>query len=59
MFTQFPQDLSALLWADVGGKLSLQTAAMLDTIMIICVRFSLSDGDGIELQTPDRTLRMV
>lgn len=42
--------------AEAGGSDSLQTATMLDTIVIICVRFSFSDGAGVGLRTPERTL---
>ena len=44
--------------AEPGGKLSLQTATILDTIVIIWVRFSFKDGGGVGLRTPDRTLCM-
>lgn len=44
--------------ADAGGRLSLHTATMLDTIVIICVRFSFNVGEGVGLRTPDRTLCM-
>jgi hypothetical protein len=43
-------------WADAGGRLSLHTATILDTIVMICVRFSFSVGEGVGLRTPDRTL---
>jgi len=39
-----------------GGKLSLQTATMLATIVIICVMFSDNVGGGVGLRTPDNTL---
>ena len=46
-------------WAtSVDGKLSLQTATMLETIVIICVKFSLSDGDGVGVLTAESTLWM-
>ena len=44
--------------ADAGGRLSLHTATMLDTIVMICVRFSFSVGDGVGARTPERTLWM-
>lgn len=43
---------------EAGGILSLQTATMLDTMVIICVKFSLSVGEGVGLRTPDKTLCM-
>lgn len=42
--------------ADAGGKLSLHTATILDTIVMICVKFSFRAGGGVGLRTPDRTL---
>lgn len=42
--------------ADAGGRLSLHTATMLETIVMICVKFSLSVGDGVGLRTPESTL---
>lgn len=39
-----------------AGRLSLHTATILDTIVMICVKFSLSDGDGVGLLTPESTL---
>ena len=38
------------------GRLSLLTAMMLDTIVMICVRFSFRFGDGVGLRTPESTL---
>ena len=38
--------------------LSLHTATMLDTIAMICVKFSFNVGGGVGLRTPDRTLCM-
>ena len=43
-------------WADAGGRLSLQTATILDTMVMICVRFSFRVGEGVGLRTPDSTL---
>ena len=40
----------------LAGRLSWQTATMLDTIVMICVRFSFSVGDGVGLRTPESTL---
>lgn len=42
--------------AVAGGRLSLHTATIEDTMVMICVRFSLSVGDGVGLRTPDNTL---
>jgi hypothetical protein len=42
--------------ADAGGRLSLQTATMLDTMVMIWVMFSLSVGEGVGARTPDKTL---
>lgn len=42
--------------ADAGGRLPLQTATMLDTIVMICVKFSFSVGAGIGVRTPESTL---
>ena len=44
------------LSSNVHGRLSLHTATMLDTIVMICVRFSFRFGDGVGLRTPDSTL---
>ena len=41
-----------------GGRLPLQTATMLDTIVMICVRFSFRVGAGIGVRTPESTLWM-
>lgn len=38
------------------GILSLHTATILDTIVIICVRFSVNEGEGVGLRTADKTL---
>lgn len=37
------------------GKLSLQTATILETIVMICVKSSFRDGDWVALRTPDNT----
>ena len=44
--------------ADAGERLSWQTATMLDTILMICVRFSLTVGEGVGERKPDSTLWM-
>ena len=41
---------------DAGGRLSLHTATILDTMVMICVRFSFRFGDGDGLRTAERTL---
>ena len=43
---------------DAGGRVSLQTATILDTMVMICVRFSLSVVGGVGLRTAERTLWM-
>jgi hypothetical protein len=48
--------MSLPLRAWLAGRLSWQTATMLDTIVMICVKFSFSVGDGVGLRTPDSTL---
>jgi hypothetical protein len=40
----------------LAGILSWHTATMLDTIVMICVKFSFSVGDGVGLRTPESTL---
>jgi hypothetical protein len=50
--------ISLPCWAEADGRLLLQTATMLDTVVIICVRFSLGDGVGVGARTLDRTLWM-
>lgn len=57
----FAWSLSSLMisfpcWADTGGRLSLQTATILETMVMICVRFSFNVGDGVGLRTAERTL---
>ena len=42
--------------ADAGGRLSLHTATMLDTMVMICVMFSFRVGEGVGLRTPESTL---
>ncbi len=44
--------------AESGGKLSLETATMLETIVMIWVRFSFKAGDGVGLLTAPRTVCM-
>jgi hypothetical protein len=44
--------------AEAAGTLSLQTATMLDTMVMICVIFSFRVGEGVGLRTPDKTLWM-
>lgn len=39
-----------------AGRLSLHTATIDDTIVMICVRFSFSVGEGVGLRTPESTL---
>lgn len=34
----------------------MQTATILDTIVMICVKFSFNVGGGVGLRTPDSTL---
>jgi hypothetical protein len=46
-----PREVSFPCCTDAGGGLSLQTATMLDTIMMICARFSLSVGEGVGART--------
>lgn len=41
---------------DEGGRLSLQTATMLDTMVMICVKFSFKLTDTTGLRTDDKTL---
>lgn len=48
--------MSAPCRAWLAGRLSWQTATMLDTIVMICVRFSFSVGEGVGLRTPESTL---
>lgn len=50
-----PFRISFPCFAEAGGRLSLQTATILDTIVMICVRFSLSVAEGVGLRTPDKT----
>lgn len=50
--------MSSPSFADPGGRLSLHTATMLETMVMIWVRFSLRLGEGVGLRTADRTLWM-